>query len=109
VHFTIRHPDDPSVKATYGHDPARGVWAELTYCGVRVVFDATEIDFDFERPVLGVLRFLNEYGFVSAHDFDAAFERLTGREHGWPSRRRRSCGRGVRCVIEILETLEAAG
>ncbi len=101
MRFVLRHPDDPTVRARYGHDPERGVWAELEYCGVVVVYDAAEPDFDVERPVLGVLRFLASYGFLVPDDVDAAFEWVAGagEPHGWPAPRRRAPRRGccARC------------
>jgi hypothetical protein len=115
VQGTLNRPDDATVKATYGYDPERGVWAELVYCDGRVVHDATEINFDFERPLLSILRFLASYAFVAPNDVDDACEWLAGKcrcvtfeagDHGWPSCSRRAPRRGV---LRIVENLRLAG
>jgi hypothetical protein len=113
VRWTLPHPDDPTVRATYGFDPERGVWAELEYCGVVVVHDRFEIDFDGERPVRSVLRFLSEYGFLRGDEVDAALENCRDGNfqtcpHGWPCGRRRAPGRRVRRVIAVISNLESA-
>jgi hypothetical protein len=118
MHWTLAHPNDRSCKAMYGHDPARGAWAELESCGVIVVYDSGEIDYDFESPLHGTLMFLAEYGFVDGPDIADAIEWLSGNchrgtfaagDHGWPSRRRRAPGRGIRAVLRIVENLRMAG
>lgn len=119
MQWEISHPDDPTWIARYGHDPERGgVWAELTYNGVRVVFDATEIGFDRDRPVRSVLRFLATFEFVAPDDVNTAFELLhehcqdgnfQARPNGWPYGTPRAAGRGVRQVFRIVERLWMAG
>jgi hypothetical protein len=90
------------------------VWAELEYCGVRVRYDAAEVDYDFEQPVRGTLTFLAEYGFVDGHDLVDALawlsrksidETLSPISQGWRGAPRS----GVRCVIEVIERLRMAG
>jgi hypothetical protein len=62
-------PDDGTRAASYGHGPSRGgAWAEVEYNGVVVRYNAFERDFDLQRPVLAVVRFLSEYGFAHGDD-----------------------------------------
>jgi hypothetical protein len=49
--------------AEFGHDAQRGYWAETTYAGNLVTYDATQEDYDPERPLRGGLLFLGSYGF----------------------------------------------
>jgi hypothetical protein len=114
VRWTLPHPDDPTVRARYGHDPERGgVWCELTYNEVLVAYDMTDA-YDVEAPIHGLLTFMSQFGFFDGHDVDAAFEWLGNSHdenltmHGWPSGPRRAPKR-LRRVIDIIENLRAAG
>jgi hypothetical protein len=110
MEWTIAHPDDPSSTSTYGFDPERGgVWAELEHCDVLVTYDSAEIDFDFERPVVGMLMFLATFGFIDGDAINDAFGWLSGGGED----RRWTCGTGrpsrqLRRVVRIVENLRAA-
>jgi hypothetical protein len=114
VEWTLDRPDDPTVRAHYGHDPERGgPWCELEHCGVVVNFDSGEVDYDVERPLLGVLRFLAEFGFRSGGDVADALAWLSEMSAGQtisplPQGPRRAPRRGVRRVLRVIEHLRAA-
>ncbi len=101
VEFTLTVGDHVAV---YGFDPERGgAYAETTWCGVIVTYDAS--DGAGDDPVLGVLRFLGTFGFVDLHAVDETRAWLTT-----PSCWRSSKPpRRVRRVLALIERLGDGG
>jgi hypothetical protein len=103
--FVLRHPDDPSVRATYGVDPERGgPWAEVIYNSITVTYDATNLGYDLERPVPGLLAFLCDFDLLGGSDIEDARVWLSLP----PDYRRRRPRRGARTVVRIIENLARA-
>jgi hypothetical protein len=103
VDFRLRHPTHPSWRATYGWSPERGYWADVDDGVVVVVCDRFEIGFHGDRPVISVLMFLTDWGFVDWDDVLDALHRLPLA----PSCQQRP-RRGVRWVLRIIENLKVA-
>ncbi len=81
--------------------------------GVPVAYDATSFDSQDDRPVLSILLFLSEFGFLEADDvFDAMVWIGSGvhrgvQAPGWPGRRRRR-PRRLRRVLRVIRNLRLA-
>ena len=65
--FCLRHPNEPTTRATCGYDPfERGYFVDLAWAGVSVTYDATSGGvYDDDCPLKGALVFLAAYGFLS--------------------------------------------
>ena len=104
VEFILCHPDDPTRIARLGHDPQRGgAFVETTWAGVVVALDASDVDPDRD-PVVEIVAFLANFGFVppgALDDFRAWLRRPTC----WRSRR---APRRVSRLLRIVEALEKA-
>jgi hypothetical protein len=82
-----------------------GYWAEVEDGGVVVVWDQNETGFDHDRPVISVLHFLANYGFLDGDDVFDAFELLSLAADCRCRRPRR----GVRRALGVISNLKLAG
>ena len=77
-------------------------WAEVPYGGSVARDDIEGEGYDVEQPIVGVLVYLSQFGFVGGTDIADALEWLSTS----PGCRRRRPRRGVMRVLRIIERLE---
>ena len=109
--FAIHHPDDRHEIARYGYDAESGYYATVLWNGAIVTEDAGVVGFDPDEPVVSILTFLAQWGFVGPEEIADAMRWLHGGEglRGWPGRRRRRAPRRLRRVLMVIRNLERAG
>ncbi len=104
--FTLRHPDDLTLLARYGHDERRGCFVDIEVDGTAVVsYESTAEDYDVDQPTVGALAFLAEFGFLGPNEVEDAVRWLARPPC---CRRREKAPRRVRRVLGILAELERA-
>jgi hypothetical protein len=100
--FKVDHLIDEFLVAHCGFDPFCGFFAEVQ--DVRrtrphLIYDNMQAAYDHERPLLGVLRFLEHHGFIVCLE-DALTAMTEPESEDLPS--------GVRRTIEIVTMFKSA-
>jgi hypothetical protein len=100
MRFQLRHPQDTTVSAWYGHDHAVGFFVTVEKGDEpEAVYDAVTRGYNVERPLMGALMFMVGQGFFTKNDLDAA---LVALERDEPTKGR------VRIAAGVIENFKAA-
>lgn len=82
VRFTLQHPTDPSIRATYGWDYALGFWVEVRRRGRLLEARDALREAGGVTSVNTVIETMISHGFVTEEDIDQA---MTWLPHGCPA------------------------
>lgn len=95
-------PNDPEYFVRYGHEALRGFWGELITRGQRgavASYDAFEVEYRHDRPLVGMLEWLAQVGAFSASSLVEALA-------AWESPERVRLSRGARRALRVIATLK---
>jgi len=76
VKFWLGRPGDRKARASYGYDPARGFYVDITLNGALSTYDGQSEVYDPERPLQGALSFLIKHGFIFEDDLVLGLDRM---------------------------------